>query len=247
MCFLARLAGPVAIGFSLSFLGMAVPSSAPAQEPVQKIVELTESGKAYRKTVDAYGIDTTVQYFDPNGPAPELKTDKNVEKPDREDRWNVDTELDRIGDPTTIITIALLALVAFLFFKYGGAIGLSARKEPDEGTRSRPELDQGLHDLTAVEVRGLAGVRAIKDRRRALIVLLKQVFQRAAEDNDMRIERSWTAREALRRIPEGWPHMATLASLARDTELAYFGGRTVDEDMFEAHLNAAKPVLAGAK
>ena len=48
-----------------------------AQEAVREPVEIGPSGEAYLETLRFRRIDTDVSYFDPRGPAPELKTDHN--------------------------------------------------------------------------------------------------------------------------------------------------------------------------
>ncbi|MEL6267678.1 MAG: DUF4129 domain-containing protein, partial [Pseudomonadota bacterium] len=66
----------------------------------------------------------------------------------------------------------------------------------------------------------------------------------AATRNGLRLARSWTARDALARIPAGWPGRAALADLARGAELAHFGGRAVDEATFQHHLASARALFA---
>ena len=210
-------------------------------------LELTESGAAYLREMRGTGVEAEVGYFDPTRPPPELKLTVEVEPPAPEE----ETEPTATGDGqaiSLIVTILILVAIGFLIARFGGATALSVRSAPGEGARAAGDADAGgLTNLDGADVGGVADIAAIKDRRLALIALLRQVFRRAASDNGMRLERSWTAREALRRIPPSWRHLDMLTALTRDAELAHFGGREVEEAAFQAHLQAARPLLrAGA-
>ena len=221
-------------------LGTLAPAVSPAQ-PAPENLDLTEGGEAYLRLARRSGIEAQVGYFDPTRPPPELKPVIEFKPPEEREQSEVD-----LGDGQTVtllITLMILGVIAYLVYAHGGATGLSFRSAPDQGARRGDAKDAILAGLDAPDVSGLANIAAIEDRRLALLALLRQVFSRAAEDNDLRLQRSWTAREALRRIPADWPHLAALGALVRDVELTHFGGRPVAEDAFQAHIALARPVL----
>ena len=58
------------------------------------------------------------------------------------------------------------------------------------------------------------------------------------------LQRSWTARDAMRRIPRDFDHREALQNLVLDSERVQFGGRDVSEDEFRAHVDALRPLYA---
>ena len=102
-------------------------------------------------------------------------------------------------------------------------------------TTSRAATDERIEAIEAI--------RTIADRSEALNRLLAAALALAARAADLRLDPSWTVRDAMRHIPTSWPFRAELARLARDAELAHFGGRAVSEDQFEGHLRAMTPVF----
>ena len=57
--------------------------------------------------------------------------------------------------------------------------------------------------------------------------------------------RSWTARDVIRAVPEGWPHLPALRQIAGQAEIAWFGGREVDHNALAACLDRARPIVLG--
>lgn len=92
---------------------------------------------------------------------------------------------------------------------------------------------------------GLIGrLRAMTDRRAALVRLIEAVLGAAAQANGLRLGRSETARELLSRVPRDWPHFSALRGLVMAEELVRFGGRPLPDATFEACLDRAAPILS---
>ena len=81
------------------------------------------------------------------------------------------------------------------------------------------------------------------DREAAIVLLLQAALQEAATANGLRLSRSETAREFLRRLPPGWAHGSSLRRLVMAEELVQFGGRILAEETFEQCLHDAAPIL----
>lgn len=206
--------------------------------------DLTEGGKAYLQALRGSGVEADMTYFDPTQPAPELKLDQPLEKPEEDTADGFDVEVGDADLAQILIPLLILGVVIWLFVQFGGAVTLSLRDPADEAIG--PNGDAPSRTLLGGEMLSLEQVAAIDDRRIALMALLSLVLRKAADDSDMAIERSWTAREAARRLPETWPHRAPLADLIREVELTYFGGRPTDETVFQSQLQASRRILRGA-
>lgn len=89
----------------------------------------------------------------------------------------------------------------------------------------------------------IARLRGMQDRRAALVLLLHAVLGDAARQNDLRLGRSETARELLRRLPQSWTHLADTRRLVMAEELVQFGGRPLPEPLFEDCLARAEAIL----
>lgn len=158
---------------------------------------------------------------------------------------------DASGGPTatTALTRAALALLAVAL-----GVGLwRARHVLAE------RLGRGPHDARAA-ARGagprggtqappadpdgfLGALRARADREAALAELTRAALLAAAAANGLRLGRSETARDLLRRLPAGWGHHGALARLVRVEELVQFGGRPLRPETFLSCLDAARPIL----
>ena len=67
----------------------------------------------------------------------------------------------------------------------------------------------------------LATLAAMPDRRTAMILLVGQALERAAQVNGLRLGRAQTARDVLRTLPRRWPHLDALARLVSEAELVH--------------------------
>lgn len=220
----------------------ASPQDTSAQDGAKesRAYDLTESGEAYLRALPGSGVEADMTYFDPTQPAPELKLDQPLEKPVEETSDSFD--LKSGGNLTTaLITLLILGVTIWVFVRFGGAVTLSLRDPDDKVVGAGSDVT--ARGLLGGQALSLDQVAAIKDRRIALTALLSLVLRKAADDSDMSIERSWTAREAARRLPATWPHRAPLTDLIRDVELTYFGGRPADEATFQSQLQASRRIL----
>ena len=92
----------------------------------------------------------------------------------------------------------------------------------------------------------LQEIIANPDRRAALMALAQYALARVVTSNGLRLQRSWTVRDALRRLPSEQSYLSQLRALVLAAERVHFGGRDVTEDEFKAHLNATQPLLTEA-
>ena len=77
----------------------------------------------------------------------------------------------------------------------------------------------------------------------ALILLVSRALERAADQNQVRLGRAQTARDVVRVLPRGWPHLGALRGLVREAEIVHFGGRDISDEKWEECLAAAQPIF----
>ena len=155
---------------------------------------------------------------------------------------------DRPVEITNQVLLGLiLAIAIFLAWKFGrpvlerwGFVSRNIRR----GHETWEARQVGPVVVTDPDL--IARLRGMADREAALIQLLEAVLPAAAGANGMRLTRSETARELLRRLPASWPHMADLRRIVMTEELVQFGGRPLAEESFLDCLDRAVPILRGA-
>ncbi|MSU88107.1 DUF4129 domain-containing protein [Rhodobacteraceae bacterium 2CG4] len=148
---------------------------------------------------------------------------------------------------TRLALLLLVGLAAVALFRRRG--WLAERFGPlPQGRRARRTAAPARPDAAPAEGAALlARLRAMTDRRAALVALLSATLDAAAEQNGLRLGRSETARELLRRLPRDWPHLPALRTLVMTEELVQFGGRPLPGPTFHACLGAAAPILTPAQ
>lgn len=202
-------------------------------------VEMTPTGEAYLDAVRWRWLQSRITYFDPDRAAPPLDVaariprDPSAPVSERQIDWT-----------TTLIGLAIIMAILALILRFGNFSVIGLRREEDDGPARAGQ--SGQRDMSEDRIEALEGIRAITDRGEALNRLLAAALALAARAADLRLDPSWTVRDALRRIPRSWPFRNALSQLARDAELAHFGGRAVTEDQFERHLQAMVPVFREA-
>ena len=209
-----------------------------AQEIEVETLQPSASGLEYLKAVRFRGIDTEVRYFDPTGPAPALETELEPE----EERRNGGMTLNLDGQwVVAIIALLVILLMGFLAYLGWGGTSVSFRKEakdarpksvnkPEEEEQPQPDLETILRH---------------PDRQKALVKLAQFVLTRCLNVNGVLFKRSWTQREALRRLPNSLPHLSDLRALVLDSERVRFGHRKVSNSEFQAHILRIRPMLQG--
>ncbi|MEL6316799.1 MAG: DUF4129 domain-containing protein [Pseudomonadota bacterium] len=156
---------------------------------------------------------------------------------------------------TGLVAAAVLAAIIAVFALNVVGGGAFARK-PRDGEIARPEDDAAAETaardadmLAAMAAEGglLARLRAMADRREALRLMLVGALRAGAAAHDMRLGRSWTARDALRAIPRAWRHWPALRRLTEVEERVRFAGAPLSEQTFEECLELAAPLLRRAE
>jgi hypothetical protein len=221
--------------FLLILSGTLLPSH--AQEAVQEPLEIGDSGNEYLRAIRLRGIDTDVTYFDPSAPAPKLDTAQEPPKPaaDKpqvtfEDRWI-----------PGLIVGGVLLVVAYLFLRFGGRLTVSLGRDADNPDSTRPKI-RGQAPVWAEKLAPLDEILRMEDRRRALVLLTQKVLATAIAANGILMQRSWTARDALRQLPESQAR-DLLRKLVTMAERVQFGGRDVSEDEFNDHVANCRYLL----
>ncbi|MEM0949400.1 MAG: DUF4129 domain-containing protein [Pseudomonadota bacterium] len=212
--------------------------------PVEIEPSLTESGAAYDRTIRWQRLQTNVQYYDPDAPAPPVTRRARTSDRDLQTRW------DRLRPPTArertvgiVLTAAIIAVIVLLVLRFGSfsALGFGGQ---DETTREDRESGTGSVDASRGPL-GFADILAIQDRAVAVHALLAAVLAKAADDLGLTLHPSWTARDILRRIPADWALDRALGDLTQVAEEAHFGGRQITEEEFNRVAQRIAPLFEG--
>ena len=209
---------------------------AAAQEAVVEPLEIRESGTDYLRSIRLRRIDTDVGYYDPTRPPPPLDT--SAEPPKRRDP----AEPRDIDLPTTLITTAILLAIGYVFLRYGGGFSVSFRSDAENAERARRKggpISGGDDEVPA----SLDAILRLSDKRQALVLLARRALAATVAANGVLLQRSWTARDALRHIPPEQKYLEELRALVLASERVQFGGRDVAEDEFEEHLARIGPLI----
>jgi hypothetical protein len=196
----------------------------------------TAAGDRQASALAASGVQAQIGYLPKLAVVPEQKAP--AKQPDRVPQRPVNNS---IWLSVTVIAAVAAVLVFWAAFS-GGAL---FAPNVDAKERKPATVPQGW----AHSARDLGGqnslleIGRIADRRAALVRLLRLCLLRGAEATDTAFRKSDTEREALRRLPETWSGTGYLQTLLRATELAHYGGRSVQETEFQQLLADAAALL----
>lgn len=240
-------------GFALTCLAASATSGlAQSDAPnTQLDIERGDSARAYAEGLrfsriqkDIFYIDELNQPIPMNGlprferrPEPEVEEAPEVRPITGGERWG-----------TVAIFAVLILIIGYIAYRFGSGFGGSFQKRPDKGgtgTRQNGTTRPVYKPETPTEIL-LAQLRAMEDRREALVTLIEHLLPAAAHQNDIRLGRSETAREIIRRLPGKWTMLPELKRIVMTEELVQFGGRDLPERTFEDCLRRAIPILDGA-
>ena len=102
---------------------------------------------------------------------------------------------------------------------------------------------QGEAPVWTESLRSLDQILRMRDRRQALVQLARNALTATVAANGILMQRSWTARDALQRIPETQTHLAALRALVLSSERVQYGDREVSEDDFRTHVDNCRQLL----
>ncbi|GAB4526711.1 MAG: hypothetical protein Tsb0019_28800 [Roseibium sp.] len=222
----------------LSILPFPIASSW-AQEAVREPVEVGASGEAYLKALRFRRIETDVAYFDPAGPVPDLKTGQRPDRQPETDAGPLEIKADWI---VVAVAAALLAGLLYVFVRFGGRLSVSLGRDADNPSRGRSK-DGHEAPAWAERLGTLDDILRTGDRRRALVLLARKTLAATVSANGVLMQKSWTARDALKHIPETQLNLSALKNVVMASERVQFGGRDISEDDFRIHVDACRPLL----
>ena len=215
-----------------------------AQQPSVEVLELRASGEDYLRAIRYLRIETDVAYFDPTQPAPPLETSETPRAQDAsedEARSGTNASVGRFF--TTLISLVILVGVVYLAVRLGGAGTVSFGQAPENATRRKKGGALGASQGANVPA-NLQAIAQMQDRRAALVALSQYILARLMSAQGVLLQRSWTARDTLRRIPRDLDHRAALQALVLASERVQFGGRDVTEEEFCNHLERMRPLYS---
>ncbi|WP_254452972.1 DUF4129 domain-containing protein [Ruegeria atlantica] len=211
-----------------------------ALEATENPVEIGESGEAYLKAIRISSVDSDVAYYDPSRPPPPMQTTQEPRPPSETNRWSTK---GGVNFPTMLISAAILMAIAFVFVRYGSGFAVTLGREGENTESERGGRSPHAATTTPSSPGNLNLILRIGDRREALIQLAQAALSAAIKANGVLLQRSWTARDALRHLPKDQNYLSALRNLVLASERVHFGGRDVSEEDFQAHVAEIRPLL----
>lgn len=215
-------------------------TSAPAPDPDALEIPISLSGQDYREALGRSRIKTDLIYLRPDA-------DETLPRDTPKPASNPQTEsLPRYA--LMAVLAALLVAIAIFALRFAPKTTISISSPDDRAragsprTRTAGQADAGPADNLAGRA-FLDELRAMADRKAALILLLKRALELAVEINGMALGRSQTAREVLRKLPSTWTHYPALSRLVGFEERVQFGGHELPEPVFQESLSLAEPLF----
>ena len=240
-----RFSGFLRFLSAVMLLGLfwAVSEPAHAREPC------VDCAERYLELSQKRGIQSEIDYLLPTD---ELDLDRTKRRETSETSDGGDgITLDQTTETFwLVLSVVLLGVIAFVIFQnsagglvvFGSAPEEAARPARRSVTGKKSAQDDGLPKSEAAF---LAQIESMEDRREALHLLSARLLSNAAAKTGIKPGRSWTARESLRALPKNWTHLSDLRHLNRQAELAWFGGRHVDDSVFSDCLDRARAMMRG--
>ncbi|MEL6688849.1 MAG: DUF4129 domain-containing protein [Pseudomonadota bacterium] len=226
-------------------LWVLVATGSAAQEAPLDGIEIRESGEAYAASIRFRGINTSVGYFDPTRPAPPLETNETPRQQPDIDGDRVFEAAGNVRITFIIVCAAILLFLTYIIVSYGGRFGVSFARDPEDGSQEGVAVRKGSMRQNAEPV-GLEAILRMPDKKEALVALCKSLLARSVAAQGVLFQRSWTDRDALRRVPADLPHRDALHALVLASERVQFGGRDVTEGEFREYLESVRPLWTGA-
>ncbi len=220
-----------------------MPHWSSAQQSSETAVEIGESGEAYLQAIKFRGIDSDVVYFDPSSPPPPMEIGQEPEalpaQSDQDGEWSPGS----VDINAFLISAALLLAIIYVFARYGGSISVSLSQNAGNAARSHDRANRSCGTLPDAGPSSLVSILRLQDRREALIQLTQAALIAAVSADGVLLQRSWTAREALKHLPGEHRYMSALRNLVHASERVHFGGRDVSEEEFQSHVEDIRPLL----
>jgi len=218
-----------------------VASVAMAQEEGIEALELGPSGQAYLDQIRYGRIDSDAAYFDPTRPAPPMEIDVTPRsaQSDQQRTWGFSGNSQWVTG--TIALIVIIIVGTFVYLSTNGA-AVSFGKRVENAARGSRKTTSESEDFDNEDA-DLNTILSQKDRQVALVGLCQLVLTHCLNANGVLFKRSWTHREALRKLPRTYTHLQDLRALVLDSERVHFGGRLISEGDFAAHVSRIRPIL----
>ena len=193
-----------------------------------------ELGAQYKRELRSGRVETTVGYID--------ETSEDLFAASKREEVTIEAPSGRLDFNLVWALVAGIVLLG-LFLKFGSSGNLFSRDRVKKPTPTEPAQGWGLVAEQVPPSTLLGEIRGMGDRREALILLLRHSLLSAADATDVRFARVDTERDALRRLPQKWPHFSELNFILRETEWVHYGGRSIEDDTFTRCLKAGEKIL----
>ena len=143
-----------------------------------------------------------------------------------------------------LVALAIILGILWGVYKSAGGVSLSLGSEQDVKRRNRRRANAtGLNP----DPPDLSAILAIRDRRIAIVALAQSALAKAARSQGLIMQRSWTAREGLRKVAKSEPNISALRALVHAAERVHFGHHAISDQEFDALASGIRPIFGAAQ
>lgn len=154
------------------------------------------------------------------------------------------------GPVAIVVVLVAFATIIGLWMRFGGG-GMLLAPAPREMKRREGEVPESWGSpAREMEERPndfLQRIAAMRDRRQALVLLLRHCLLHAADATGTRLFRYDTERAVLGRLPVNMAGRDRLENLLIEAELVHYGGRALVESQFNDLLAIARGFLSNGR
>ncbi|MGR3780682.1 MAG: DUF4129 domain-containing protein [Albimonas sp.] len=223
------------LAFAFAFALASGPGQVLAQSPEATRLDLSDSGRSYLEAVGRR-VNADVGYYSPDGAAPELATQEQLQPQAR--AWDGELDADAVEILLAVAAALVLAAALYQAWRFGAPASVSLRSRPrNAAAAARGGAAPAETAETAPPT--LADVMAGDEWNAAVVARARAALARPAARHDLRWRTSWTARELLGRLPR--EEAERLRPLVAAAEHVQFGGRQASE----AEVARFAPLLGG--
>lgn len=143
-----------------------------------------------------------------------------------------------------IIPVMLIAIIAFIFYRYRSGFRTRVAQDIDSGERKAKAKAFENVDIPDQPTR-FEDILSIPDSMEALTLLQNAVLKTSSQLTHVVMRREDTARQVALRLPPGWEHRDRVRQFVLKAERIRFAGDPLARNDLETMASQVRPILEG--
>jgi len=144
-----------------------------------------------------------------------------------------------------IAAIGVVVYVILLLIRNLNTGRLGGQRKPQPGARR--VVGETIASSAPQPLLSVEAILAMDDLVAAIGELQRSALDAAARLTGLMLRRSETARDVLRRLPDGWSYLPVLFELVREAETVRYAGAEVERERLAELADAVRPMLSDAE